>query len=425
MKKVLIMAAHECRHQLRRPAFWLLSVLVPLVVAVLYALPFVAASSAQAPTTVWVVDQTGLFSGGLMSTDRVHFRQAPDVNFADKHLNDTDGESAILFVPMRETTIPRDAFLYYRGTAPSVEVQSIVDSRLQQLLRDALIEDVYGLDPQAVHSVQSTHINLRIKDMATGHESHAAHKTRLAVLLAVLIATCIVVFTTQTARSLQSERHNRLVEVMGSSVRPIAIVGGKVIGVALTAVLQTVVWLLLAWGGMSAVRCANADIWAQAEQTQVASAIASKGDAMAMQMSMPNAVVDEALQGLAATNLGLVACMFVGCFLVGLLLYGAIIAAVAAKLDPTADSLQWTLLSASPLLAAALLSTTVASAPSSTLAAVLTFLPLTSPVALLQRVPFGLPVWQVVVAMGGVLLFAALMLLWASAVYGRNVLQNK
>lgn len=127
LKNLFLILSREYRVRLRKPSFWVLTVLVPLVLAVLYALPVAAHRSAER-TTVLVVDETGLFANGLQSTLEVGFKPMPSLDYARKQASKHD---LVLFVPMRETTIPRDAFLYYRGDSPTTQVQSLIDGQLQ------------------------------------------------------------------------------------------------------------------------------------------------------------------------------------------------------------------------------------------------------------------------------------------------------
>ena len=221
----MLIIARECRLRLRRPSFWVLTLLVPAVIAALYALPVIAARQADEPATVLVVDQTGLFANGLQSTESIHFKLMPSLDYAWQQAAAHD---LVLMIPRRETTIPHEAYLYYRGTAPTVDVQSAVDAQLQTLLRNAILTDVYDLDPTVYHSIEATHLHLRTHDAATGHESHLQVKTIVAIALAVLIALALLLFGAQVARAVQEERHSRVAEIVATSVRPVQLLAGKV-----------------------------------------------------------------------------------------------------------------------------------------------------------------------------------------------------
>lgn len=398
MKKTLIIIRRELLVRIRKPAFWVLTLLVPLVLAALYALPVVAASRAVEPVTVMVVDQTGLFEGGLRSTDAVHFKAMPSVEYAERERADGD---LILFVPLRETALPREATLLYHGLRPpSLVVQSTVDNQLQQLLRNAILEDVYGLSPAERHSVESSHIALHTRDAVTGREGLTRIKTVAAAVLALLMALALVMFGVQVMRAVQEERQNRIAEVMATSVRPVQILGGKIAGVTIAALIQMMLWALLTAAAFAAVQAAAPDLF----QAAVAGPhafdtrdIASNDMAIGAQQS---ALVGDTLRGLAAIDLPLIAAVFILCFMLGFLLYGGLLSALAARLDSEADALQWSLLLCSPLLLVPLLMPLVVGG-----ATWLLLVPFTAPAALVASLPFG--VGWTTVALSLLLLAAA------------------
>ena len=420
MKKLLLIVARECRMRFRRPSFWVLTLLVPLLLAALYALPVVAAHRAAEPTTVLVVDQTGLFADALPPTPTVDYRSMPSVDHALRQAADN---TFVLYIPLRETTIPHDAFLLYQGATPSPEVRNTIEHHLQQLLRNAILEDVYHLEPSVYHSVEATHISLHTQDAATGRESYLAVKTVLALVLAALLVLAVVVFAGQTMRAIQEERQNRVAEIVATSVRPLQLLAGKMIGVATTAMLQLALWIALTATAIAGIQAAAPTLFDQAQARHEQRSFATKGEAATAQYDTPVALVDQTVEGLAAIRLPLVAGAFALLFLRAFLLYGSLIAAVATRLDTEAEPLQWTLLLASPLLLVLVLLPIALRQPAGALAMALTFVPFTAPAALIARLPFGLPAWQF--AAGSILLalFALLAIVLAARTYRRNLIK--
>lgn len=395
MRKILLVVGREAGIRMRRPAFWVLTLLVPVVLAVLYVLPVVAAQRAAGQTTVLVVDQTGLFASGLRSTAELHFKPMPSLEYARKQ---SDKGDVVLFIPLRETTIPHDAFLFYDGSVPPLTLQSAVDAQMQTLLRNAILEDVYQLEPSVYHSVESTHIRLHMQDAATGREAFAQVKTVVAVVLAVLMVLALLVLGVQVVRSVQEERQNRVAEVVATAVRPVQLLVGKIAGVALTAIVQLGLWVTLTAVAVAGIQASNPTLFAQAREQQQVHAVASKGAEATAQYETPVTLVDQTVQGLTAIQAPLVAALFLLFFLLGYMLYGVLLAWIAARLDADADALQWSLLLLSPLLVALLLSPIVLKAPAGALAVWLTVLPFTAPAVAMLRLPFGMPVWHVVLA---------------------------
>lgn len=422
MKKLLLILSREYRLRLRRPSFWVLTLLVPLLLAALYAMPVVVASGEKEQAEVLVVDETGLFENGLRPTPEVSFRRMPSLDYARRTMDTSDRVAAILFIPMREFTIPRDAFFYHRSSTPPLALQSLVDSQLQMLLRNAIIEGVYHLEPSVYHSVESTNIRLHPHDAVTGRESFARVKSVLAVVLAALMVLALIVFGVQVMRSVREEKNSRVVEVVIASVRPLQLLVGKVVAVSLAALTQLALWVVLTALAVSLVRSSSPELFAYAEQQLEAPSVASKGTEATLQYAAPLSLPDEAMQGLAAVDLPTVAALFALFFLLGLLLYGALLAALASRLDPDADTLQWTLVAASPMLLVLVLAPWLLQQPAGTLAQCFTLIPFTAPAAAMLRLPFGIGTLQLALAV--LLLLASFFLaaLLAARTYRRHLL---
>lgn len=423
MKKILLILARECCLRLRRPSFWVLTLLVPLLLAALYALPVVAANRSAEQAQVLVVDETGLFEYSLEPSTEVSFRTMPSLEYARQQMNDDSDIDAILFIPLRETTIPRDAFLYHRSTTLSLALQQYIGGQLQMTLRNAILEDVYQLDPEVYRSVSNTDIRLHVQDAATGRESFARVKGVVAAVLAVLMVLALIIFGVQVMRSVQEEKSTRVAEVVASSVHPVQLMMGKVGGVALTAVMQLLLWVMLTATAIGGIQNANPDLFAQARKQQTAHSLATKGTEATAQYNASVQLVDETVQGLTAINLPLVAGTFIAFFLLGYLLYGALLAALAARLDNDADALQWVLLLLSPLLLTLMLIPMLLQTPSGILAQVMSIVPFTAPAAVVLRLPFGIAIWQVILAVVLLVLTSLMAAFFAARVYHRHLVK--
>ena len=424
MKKIFLVISREFRLRLRHPSFWVLTLLVPLLLAALYALPVVAANRSAQQAQVLVVDETGLFEHSLQPTDEVDFRAMPSLEYARQQMDDDKDIDAILFIPMRETTIPRDAFLYHRSTTPPLALQQYISGQLQMLLRNAILQDVYQLDPVVYLSVSNTGIRLHTQDAATGRESFARVKGVVAAVLAILMVLGLIVFGVQVMRSVQEEKATRVAEIVASSVHPVQLMVGKVGGVALTAVMQLVLWVLLTAAAIGGIQATNPDLFAQAREQQRVRSLATKGVEATAQYNTSVQLVDETVQGLTAINLPLLAGIFLLFFLLGYLLYGSLLAALAARLDSDADALQWVLLVLSPLLLIIMLIPLLLQTPGGVLSQWLGVIPFTAPAAIVLRLPFGLPLWQLLLAVLFLLLSFLFSALLASRIYTRHLLSH-
>ncbi len=425
MRKLFVIISREYRMRLRRPAFWVLTLLVPLLLAALYAIPVIAASQASDRATVLVIDETGLFHS-LQSTDEVTFQPQPDLDHARQRMTEADSVAAILFIPARQNgEVPRDAFLYHRDNRPPQAVVNAANSQLQLLLRRSILADAYAqLDPAQRRSVENTGIRIHTLDADSGRESFATVKTVAATVLAVLMVLALMVFGIQVMRSVQEEKSTRVAEVVASSAKAVHLLTGKLVGIALAAVTQLVLWALLTAAAIGLIQKSNPALFAQARaQQEAVLSVATKGVEATAQYNSPVQLVDEAVQGLTAINLPLVASIFFLFFLLGYLLYGALLAALAARLDSDADALQWVLVVLSPLLLTLLLIPLLLNATGGTLATLLTYIPFTAPATVLLRLPFGIGITDVTLAALLMLLCFAAAALLAAHTYKRHILR--
>ncbi|MBQ7710555.1 MAG: ABC transporter permease [Bacteroidales bacterium] len=417
-----IILCREFRSRVRRPAFWILSLAIPLLVAALYLIPPLLASRPERQVCVAVVDESGLFASQLQSSPAVAYQPVGGVALG-RRMVEEDAADALLLILARETTIPTEAVLYYQAHSPSTALQAEVDHQLQTILRNSILLDVHGIAVEDYALIARTRIHLRTQDMATGREAYAQVKGALGLTLALLALLVVLVFGGQVTRGVMEERHSRVVEMLVSSVSPFRLLLGKVLGIGAAGLLQFALWLLLSAAAIGGIHVAYADLFDRVEQQQLHS-LATKGDAAVAQMQSADQMppVSELMQGLSAIDWVTVLPWFFLFAMTGYLLYASLFAALGARLDKDADTAAFTLLLTSPLLVALCCVPAMQADPSGALAVTLSLIPFTAPVALLFRLPFGLPVWQVMLALALVIAAIPLCTAAAARLYRRRIL---
>ena len=434
MNKILLVIQREYLTRVKKPSFWILTLVVPILLAGVYAIPIILASRPLEHANVLVVDDSGLFQGQFRSGRDITYHEAGSIDYARRQLEQTDTLDAIVYIPARETTLPRDAYLYYRSDAPSMTVQSDVNSQLQEILRNRILLDVHGLTPDDYTMLTSTHIKLRTQDIETGRDSFLQVKIALGIILAMLVFIAVFMFGSQVMRGVMEEKTSRIVEVIVCSVKPFQLMMGKVVGIGLVGLTQFALWVILSAVAVTGVQLTNADLFEQVSQRGNRTEIATKGDEATSQYQtaqyeaaqyeagegIDNSLQD-LIQGLTDINYGLIILLFIFYFVFGYLLYASLFAAAGSLVDNDTDSQQFTLPLTVPLLLAMLLLPAMINEPSGTVSTWLSLIPFTSPVAMLLRIPFGVPVWQVVLSM--LLLLATFPLcIWAAAKIYRSAI---
>ena len=429
MKKILLVIRREYSTRVRKKSFWILTILVPILIGVVYAIPILLAQKPLEESTVLVVDQTGIFERSFHSTKEVKYFDAGSLEYAQGRLKEGLAD-LIVFIPSRETTIPNDAFLYYLSDAPGIAVQSDVDRQLQEILRNNILLDVHNISVDDYELITNTKIKLHTKDIETGRDGFLEIKLLAGALLALIIFMAIFMFGGQVMQGVMEEKQSRIVEVIMCSVKPFQLMMGKVVGIGLVGLTQFLLWVLLSGVALLGVQLSNPDLFEQAMARQNLSEVATKGTDMMAQMEAAQAAQDavansaalELVQGLVAINFPLLVTMFFIYFLFGYLLYASLFAACGALVDQGTDGQQFTLPLTVPLLLTILLLPAMVNEPSGTLSTWLSIIPFTSPIAMVFRIPFGVPIVQVVLSV--VLLVIAFPLCtWvASKIYRRGIL---
>ena len=412
MPKTFLVIQREYLTRIKKPSFWILTIVVPILFAVLYAIPILLVSKPIEHSHVLVVDDSGLFKGAFRSGRDITYHDAGSLDYAKRQLAQCDSLDAIVFIPARETSIPQDAFLYYRSDVPSMTVQSDVNSQLQEILRNCILLDVHGITPEDYVLLTSTKIHLRTQDIETGREGFLTIKVVIGGILALLVFIAVMSFGSQVLRGVTEEKSSRIVEVIVCSVKPFQLMMGKVVGVGLIGLTQFVLWVCLSAVAIVGLRVGNADLFSQAEGRHQVTQVATKGTEatsqyqaaqyQAAQYEAGEGVdkdLQDILEGLGSINFGLIIVLFVFYFLFGYLLYASLFAAVGAMSDSDTDSQPFTLPLTIPLLLTLLLLPAMMQAPSGNLGVWLSIIPFTSPIAMLFRLPFGVPIWQMAFSM--------------------------
>ena len=429
MKKILLVIRREYSTRVRKKSFWILTILLPILIAIVYATPVYLAQKPITTATVLVVDETEIFTHAFQSNKEVAYKRAGSLDYAKRQL-EMDSANLIVFIPSRETTIPNDAFLYYRTDVPGSNVQSDIKQQLNTILHNVILEDVLNISPDDYESLTHTTIALHPKDIETGRDGFLEVKMILGIILAVIIYVAIFMFGGQVMQGVSEEKHSRIVEVMLCSLKPFQLMMGKVVGIGLVGLTQFALWVALSGTGLFAIKAANPTLFEQAEQRQNVTQIATKGTDMTTQLetakmandAIPNSQAFVLTQGLVAINFKLIIPLFLIYFLFGYLLYASLFAACGSLVDQGSDGQQFTLPVTIPLLLSLMLIPAMINEPGGTVATWLSIIPFTSPIAMMFRLPFGVSILEVAVSIALLILTFILCTWMAANIYKRGVL---
>ena len=423
MRSLWIVLCREFHSRIRRRSFWLVTVVVPLIVALCYLLPPLLESRQPQQVTIAVVDETGVFAPQLQSHDAVTYQPVGGLDYG-RRMVEQEAADALLHIPTRETTLPTEATLLYRSHVPATPVVRDVDHQLQTILRNSILLDVHGLTVEDYALIEHTHMYLRTRDITTGRDAYVGIKGTLGLLLALLMLFVVWLLGGQVTRSVKEERHSRVVELLVSSVRPFVLLGGKILGIGAAGLMQFALWLIFSAGAIWGIHTAYADMFARVESQQLHQ-LTTKGSDIAVQMqaAADRQPVSDMMQGLVAIDWSTVVPWFILVAIAGYLLYAALYAALGARLERSADTGIPCLLLAMPLVVVLCCFPAIAADPSGSLAVTLTMIPFTAPAAFMMRLPFGIPMAQALLSLALIIIATPLCSWGAALLYRRHILK--
>ena len=368
-----------------------------------------------------VHDETGLFVADFMAKNKKDSEyQYLDLSVLDvKALKDSITQErfeGVLQIPKTASIAELDKKIQFiSNDSPSItfieEVQDILDKKITQLNFQSA-----KLDTVAIHKAQSN-INISLSK-ASGEESlKGLNEIKIAIggAFGYLIMMFIVIYGNMVMRSVIEEKTNRIIEIIISSVKPFQLMMGKIIGTSLAGILQFLIWAII---GLGLFLGASLFFGVNLGPT-------SKVPPEVMQAAQHEIASTAQLYLAELWNLpiGTLLSCFVIYFIGGYFLYSSFYAAIGAAVDNETDSQQFLLPIIMPLILGVYIGFfTVINDPHGTVATIFSIVPLTSPIVMLMRIPFGVPLWQILLSM--VLLFGTfLLVVWfASKIYRVGIL---
>lgn len=430
-KKLGIIIQREYLNKVKKKSFLLTTFGVPVLFAAMYVvLILIMVKAKEDAKTVAVIDASGIVMPVLEDTETIHFVEFTDIS-ADSlknHLSDY-GANILLNISPLDTAARTVTANTYAEKPMGVETSELLESRINKAVEAYRIASygIEGLD----QIMQEVHSNVRLTSYTvdeSGKESISQSEVYMIIsmVLGMALYMFIVIFSGMVMNSVIEEKSSRVVEVLVSSVKATELMMGKIIGVALVALTQFLLWIVLTGvivgvvGGVVGFDkiMDNPDMQ---QVTQMASTPGMDLDMTDLQALSDTTSTREGPTGLQAVvgtlgslNYGQIVLSFLLYFIFGYLLYASLFAAIGSAVENEADTQQLQIPVTIPLLLGFFLAFYAFRAPESSVVFWGSMIPFTSPIVMLARLPFGVPMWELVVSI--VLLVATFVLCaWASA----------
>ena len=419
--KIGIIIEREYLTRVKKRSFLLITFLAPIFFAALMFLPGLLMLNSEkfdSKKTIAVCDESTLFTGKFKDTDvNTFIYEEKDITDV-KNLVREGVYDGVLYIPGTSLTLPVNAEIYSMNQIPMTLTDYINTTMKTVIEHQKLLAS--GIDPDIVKAANTTiHVQaIRMsEDENVEKKSFGEFEFLLGIALAMVIYFVIFIFGSQVMRGVIEEKTNRIIEVIISSVKPFELMMGKIIGIALVGLTQFLLWGVLTMGIYVAV--------AQFLPTQE---VFSTGTVMTEQIAEAAAntdteqVLTKVFDVIHSINFKAILWCFLFYFIGGYFLYSAMFAAVGSAVDNETDTQQFVTPISMLLIIPMVCSTIIANAPDSSLSLWLSMIPFTSPVAMMLRIPFGVPIWQVVTSVA--LLFVTFIIFtWlAGKVYRTGIL---
>lgn len=396
MHKILLIISREYLSRVKKTSFLLLTFLVPALFITMYVTIFVLTQKSYENThsIVYVLDQGAAISTQLKSNKHITYTHSnTDLQKQVESLKHGVESTSLLIIPADFYTSRKIELL--SSGKPKIGTQSEIKSHLQEIVRNEQYRKM-GFDIDSIRSVNDrVYISAKeVTETGEAKDSHTEVAMGIAMGLCFLIYLSLVLFGTQVMRGVIEEKANRIVEVIISSVRPFQLMMGKIIGIGMVGITQFVLWILLSLTLMTFFSTVLFDPRGMPEQT-----VSINSPDLPNQPSLLRQAGFDWVSAFDSVNfIELGVCFFVF-FLGGYLLYSALFAAVGSAVDNETEAGQFTMPITMPLLIPYILSFGVLiNDPHGGIATWLSIIPFTSPIAMLVRIPFGVPTWQIVLS---------------------------
>lgn len=406
--KTAIIIRREYLIRVRKKSFIVMTILGPLLIAALYSIPVLIATMSEGKRDIEIFDETGLYVDSFKSgSEFVYYPVSGNADTVKQQFL-RSGRYALVYIPATQFNVPVTAIIYSQSQ-PSMNIKSEV-KRVMGRVAEGMKLKAKGYDPEVINSIKTRIVINTVKVNEDGSEKKGNSEvaTGLGLVAGLIIYFMLFMFGGQVMRSVIEEKTNRIVEVIVSSVRPVQLMFGKIIGVGLVSLTQVSLWVLLTLTLVTGVGLVMGE---KVQKPPIEkSALANVGGGInnpAMDAAMAN-VSDEdtdagkfelVMDGLKSIDYVTMLTAFVFFFIGGYILYSSLFAAVGGMVDSEQDTQQFILPVTLPLIIAFMSVGYIINYPDGGLSIWLSMIPLTSPVVMMMRLPFGVPMWQMIVSL--------------------------
>ena len=426
MNKILLIIQREYITRVLKKSFWISSLLAPVLITAIYAIPIWLAMKDKEVKRVEILDLSALWGKSDLVDKEVEFDFTTGKEQDLKKLFALKGYDAFVCIPKDVLTNPKGVHIYTDKNI-GMSLKESVEKLIQNKVRHELLIKA-GISSQIYESTQVDIDSKTITVSTDGQEtsSSSGGAMILAGIMGLVLYVTLLLYGSQVMNGVIEEKSSRIIEVIISSVKPYQLLLGKIIGVGLVGLTQFLLWIVLTFG----LTQVTSKLYGEKEKnalTQI-NQIESTSPESALSKSENESPMSEVTKVLESTNIPLVIAAFLFYFFVGYMLYSSLFAAIGSAVESATEAQQFTFIVMIPIILSFLMAQYTMQDPDSAIAFWASMIPFTSPINMMVRLPYGVPVWELILSMA-LLVLGFLGCSWVSAriyrvgilMYGKKV----
>ena len=426
MNKILLIIQREYKTRVLKKSFWISSLLAPVLITAIYAIPIWLAMKDKEVRRVEILDLSGLWKKSDLVDKEVEFvftsgkEQELKMAFASK------GFDAFVSIPEDVLVNPKGVHIYSAkniGMSLKESVEKLIQNKVRQelLLKAGISSQIY----------ESTQVDIDSKTITVSNNGKETSSSSggamiLAGIMGFVLYFTLLLYGSQVMNGVIEEKSSRIIEVIISSVKPYQLLLGKIIGVGLVGLTQFLLWIVLTigltqiTGKFYGEKVKDNLTQIQKIDSEKQSNVISKGD--------EESPMSEVTKVLESTNIPMIIAAFLFYFFVGYMLYSSLFAAIGSAVESATEAQQFTFIVMIPIILSFLMAQYTIQDPDSNIAFWASMIPFTSPINMMVRLPYGVPGWELILSMT-LLVLGFLGCSWVSAriyrvgilMYGKKV----
>lgn len=395
MRNFFLILKREYLVKIKNKSFILMTFLSPLIFLALFSLvAYLSQLNNSEVKTIAVLDESSQFFNEFENDIHTNYQILENVTLADAKKMIQDGNSyGLLYIPDVPLDNLTNQIQFFSKVSPSMSVVNGFTKKIEKRIFNANLKK-QGVDASMIED-SKVYVNISLEDFSGEKSSKLGNLLKLIFggAAGYLLMMFIIIYGNMIMRSVIEEKTSRIIEIIISSVKPIQLMLGKIVGTSLAGITQFLIWTFV---GMVLMVVASMIFGVDL------AVMKSPQNEMLMQAAA-NDKMDEAVTSLMIELMKLplieLIISFIIYFLGGYLLYSSLYATIGAAVDNETDTQQFLFPVMVPLMLAVYVGIfTVIEDPHGTVSTVFSFIPFTSPIVMLMRIPFGVPGWQIAVS---------------------------